>query len=69
MEPIYIQKWLPYRKALLQIGISRDKGWYDKTENKTKNHHYFSFCRMDFNENEHKGYRLVIGPLSVMVGW
>ena len=70
-EPIYIHKWLPGKIALVQLSISRDGGWYDKlsSDNDIKQYHIFSICKSKLNNGRNNGYRLVLGPLQLMIGW
>lgn len=70
-EPIYIHRWLLKRKVLLQLSISRDGGWYDSlhSENSIEQHHVISFCKSILNQGKNKGYRFIIGPFQIMIGW
>lgn len=61
-EPIH--KWCSFKNGLATISISRDGGWWDKD---SKTFHFLSCCKIKSDED--KAYRLIVGPILIMVGW
>ena len=59
-----IHKCFSFKNSLATISISRDGGWWDKD---SQTFHFLSCCKIKSEGN--KAYRLIIGPILMMVGW
>jgi hypothetical protein len=61
-------KYIELGRFLVCIGWSCSKpcGWFRTMKDKTETH-IFSFCRL--KNQEMFAYRLILGPLCIIVGW
>jgi len=79
MREPWVRYFAPFGKVAISISVSRSKprgwyGWVRAPGGHNKDTHFFSICRVDYSCPDYQGdslsaYRLIIGPLQIMVGF